>query len=266
MGEEKSPENAEEEGQLVRVGCAGLPSGVSRVHYFEHLDLLETDMTFFEPPREVALRRWRAEAPPGCAFSALAWQLITHESGSPGYARLPHPLDPALAHDVGHFRPTQAVRDAWTRTMGAARALGTEVILFQTPPSFAPSEPNRDALRRFFGEVAVDHDDVTLAWEPQGLWETSHASALANELGLVYALDPLQLEVPPPEEPKAYFRIHGLGIYRNKLADDMLELLADMVEGYERAWVVFANVEKYRDAERFHRLVGGRAFIDDEEP
>ena len=45
--------------RLVRVGCAGLPSGISRAHYFENLDLLETDATFFEPPREVALRRWR---------------------------------------------------------------------------------------------------------------------------------------------------------------------------------------------------------------
>ena len=59
--------------------------------------------------------------------------------------------------------------------------------------------------------------------------------------------------------------VHGLGIYRNRLGDDLLELLADMVEGYERAWVVFANVEKYGDAQRFHRMLAGRAFIDADE-
>jgi uncharacterized protein YecE (DUF72 family) len=255
----------EADGKLVRVGCAGLPSGVSRAAYFRALDLLETEATFFEPPREVALRRWHDEAPAGSAFSAMAWQLITHEAGSPGYARMTRPLAPEAAREAGHFRPTATVRDAWLRTLASVRALGAEVVLFQTPPSFAPSEPNREALRRFFGEVAVEREGLTMAWEPQGLWEPQQASALAVELGLVYALDPLQLEVPPPDEPRAYFRVHGLGIYRNKLADDLLELLADMALGYERAWVVFANVEKYRDAQRFHRLVGGRAFIEDED-
>src|SRR5262249_29204221 len=172
---------------------------------------------------------------------------------------------PSLRTQIGSFRDTAAVRDAWTRTLAAARSLGAEVVLFQTPPAFSPSEPNRAALRRFFSEIAVERSGLTLAWEPMRLWEPAHASALANELELVYALDPLQLEVPPPDEPKAYFRIHGLGIYRNKLADDLMELLADMVEGYERAWVVFANVEKYRDAQHFHRLVAGRAFVDTDE-
>jgi uncharacterized protein YecE (DUF72 family) len=250
--------------RLIRVGCAGLPSGISRAAYFEHVDLLETDATFYEPPRDVALRRWHKEAPPGCAFATLAWQLITHEPGSPGYARLTQPLAADVAAQLGGFRDTPAVRDAWQRTLASARALGAEVILFQTPASFAPTESNRTALRRFFSEVTAEHDDLVLAWEPTGLWEPAQASALANELGLVYALDPLQLEVPPPDEPMAYFRLHALGIYRGKLGDDLLELLADMVDGYERAWVVFANVEKYGDAQRFHRLLAGREFVEEE--
>src|SRR5205823_159255 len=131
-------EPGEESERLVRVGCAGLPSGVARAAYFERLDLLETDITFFEPPREGALRRWRSEAPPACAFSALAWQLVTHDAEAPGYARLLHPLDPQLRTEVGGFRPTSTVKDAWSRTLVSARALGAEVVLFQTPPSFSP--------------------------------------------------------------------------------------------------------------------------------
>jgi uncharacterized protein YecE (DUF72 family) len=248
--------------RLIRVGTAGLPSGVARHAYFERLDLLEVDVTFFEPPRDKALARWREEAPAGAGFSLLAWQLITHEADTPGYARLTHKLSPEARNKVGSFRPTDEVADAWKRTLASARALGAEVILFQTPPVFTPTEANRNALRRFFGETAAEHGDITLAWEPRGIWEPAQAATLASELGIVYALDPLQLEVPPPDEPMAYFRLHGLGIYRNKIGDDMLELLADMVEGYERAWVVFANVEKYRDAERFHKLLGGRAFVE----
>jgi uncharacterized protein YecE (DUF72 family) len=265
MAEPTEPPETEDDAPQVRVGCAGLPSGVSRAAYFERLDLLETDVTFFDPPRDVALRRWRSEAPAGSAFSVMAWQLITHEPGTAGYARLNAPLAPELAAQVGGFRATEAVARAWGRTLGAARALGAEVIVFQTPPSFTPTEANRDALRRFFGDVATERGEVTLAWEPQGLWEPGQASALANEIGLVYALDPLQLEVPPPDEPRAYFRIHGLGVYRGRLGDDLLELLADMVEGYERAWVVFANVEKLGDAQRFHRLLAGREFVESDQ-
>jgi uncharacterized protein YecE (DUF72 family) len=252
------------EERLIRVGTAGLPSGIARHVYFENLDLLEVDVTFFEPPRDVALRRWRQEAPEGTGFAMLAWQAITHEADTPGYARMTHKLSPEAKTQVGSFRATPPVNEAWQRTLAAARALGAEVILFQTPPTFTPTEANRNAMRRFFGEIAADHQGMALAWEPRGIWEPAQAATLAAELGLVYALDPLQLEVPPPDEPQAYFRVHGLGIYRNKISDDMLEILADMAWGYERAWVVFANVEKYRDAERFHKLCAGREFVEDD--
>jgi uncharacterized protein YecE (DUF72 family) len=255
----------DESERLIRVGTAGLPSGVARHSYFEKLDLLEVDVTFFEPPRPRAMERWRTEAPEGAGFTMLAWQLITHDADTPGYARMTHQLSPEALPKVGAFRPTMDVGNAWTRTLETARSLGTEVILFCTPPTFTPTEANRTALRRFFAEIATKDARIAYAWEPRGIWEPAQAAKLAEELGLVYALDPLQLEVPPPDAAAAYFRLHGLGIYRNKIGDDMLELLADMVDGYERAWVVFANVEKYRDAERFHKLVAGREFVADEE-
>jgi uncharacterized protein YecE (DUF72 family) len=248
---------------LIRIGCAGLPSGVARASYWQRLDLLETDAAFFEPPRDVALKRWRTEAPPGAGFSLAAWQLITHDFGTPGYERMTTPLAPEARGRVGSFRATAEVKDAWTRTLAAARALGAEVVLFQTPPAFSPSTPNRDALRRFMGEVVGDTGELHLAWEPRGIWEPAQAAALADELGLIYAFDPLQLEVPPPESDRAYFRVHGLGLFRNKISEDHLDVLADAASGYARAWVVFANVEKYPDAQRFRKLLAGREFVDE---
>ena len=256
------PSTQDEPESLIRVGCADLPAGISRAAYFEHLDLLEVESTFWEPPGESALRRWRRETPVAEAFTLVAWQLITHEASSAGYSRLNTKLAPDARARCGAFRDTDEVRMAWARTLSAARALEAEVILFETPPAFAPSEANRAALRRFFLRAAAEAGGIRLAWEPQGLWEPAQAARLAAEIGVIYALDPLQLEVPPPDEARAYFRIHGMGIYRNKISDDLLELLADMVENYERAWVVFANVEKYPDAQRFHRLLAGRAYVD----
>jgi uncharacterized protein YecE (DUF72 family) len=263
---ESAPDQLEDEDTscVVRIGCAGLPNGVSRPQYFERLDLLEADGTFYEPPRDLALRRWHQEAPAGAGFTMLAWQYITHEPSTPGYERLATPLPPELRLEVGNFRATPAVKDAWQRSLAAAHTLTAEVVLFQSPPGFAPSLANQDAMRRFFGEVVGEKPvDLTLAWEPRGVWEPSQASKLARELGLVYATDPLQLEVEPPEGPDAYFRLYGLGLHRNKIGEDAMDLIADMLDLYERAWIVFNNVEKYPDAQRFKKLIAGREFVGD---
>jgi hypothetical protein len=44
----ESNEMDEDDKGLIRVGCAGLPSGIARGHYFENVDFLEADDTFFE--------------------------------------------------------------------------------------------------------------------------------------------------------------------------------------------------------------------------
>jgi uncharacterized protein YecE (DUF72 family) len=265
---ETVPDNIAEEDSpcIVRIGCAGLPNGVSRAQYFERLDLLEADVTFIEPPRELALRKWHQDAPPGAGFTMLAWQLITHDASTSGYERLAQPLAKELQLQVGGFRATPAVKDAWQRTLAAARTLEAEVVLFQSPPAFSPSQANQDAMRRFFGEIVGERPpELVLAWEPRGVWEPGQAGKLARELGLVYAVDPLQLEVDPPEGTDAYFRLYGLGLHRNKIGEDAMDLIADMLDVYERAWVVFNNVEKYPDAQRFKKLIAGREFVGDPE-
>ncbi len=257
--------NDEDTSSIVRIGCAGLPNSVSRPQYFERLDLLEADVTFFEPPRDLALRRWHQDAPPGAGFTMLAWQFLTHDPDTQGYERLAHPVAPELKQQIGSFRTTPATKDAWQRTLAAAHTLTSEVILFQSPPAFAPSQANQDAMRRFFGEIVGERPvDLALAWEPRGVWEPGQASKLAKELGLIYAVDPLQLEIEPPEGDEAYFRLYGLGLHRNKIGEDAMDLVADMLDLYERSWVVFNNVEKYPDAQRFKKLMAGREFVGDD--
>jgi uncharacterized protein YecE (DUF72 family) len=254
---------AEAEAPLCRIGCAGLPNAVSRTQYFERLDLLELDLTFVEPPRDLALRRWKQDAPAGAGFTMLAWQLITHDADTPGYARLPQPLPAEHRGMVGSFRVNDITRTAWMRTLAAARTLGADSILLQTPPAFSPSAANQDAMRRFFGEVVGKVDDLTLAWEPRGVWAPQQAEKLARELGVTYAMDPLQLEVDPPAGAIAYFRLYGMGLQRGRIDEGAMDQVADLLEGYQRSWVVFNNVEKYPDAQRFRKLLAGRAFVAD---
>jgi uncharacterized protein YecE (DUF72 family) len=262
---ETAPDQLNDEGgATVRIGCAGLPNGVARPQYFQRLDLLETDVVFFEPPRDLALRRWHHDAPPGSAFTMVAWQLITHDADTSGYERLSQALSPEKRREAGSFRVNDTTRDAWARTVASAHTLNAEVVLLQTPPAFAPSQANHDAMRRFFAEVVGPEHGLTIAWEPRGVWSPQGAGKLARELGVVLAVDPLQLEVEPPEGDAAYFRLYGLGLQRGRIDEQAMDAIADLLEGYERSWVVFNNVEKYPDAQRFRKLMAGREFVEHE--
>src|SRR5919205_2526573 len=106
---------------LVRIGCCGFRS--SRQTYYESLDSVEVQHTFYQPPQVSTLRRWREEAPAGFEFTLKAWQLVTHLSSSPTYRRLKRQLTEEERDGAGFFRPTEAVASAWVLTRECAAAL-----------------------------------------------------------------------------------------------------------------------------------------------
>ena len=251
----------------IRVGCAGLPPRMARERYWRDLDFIESDVTYRDPPRRAALRGWRESAPQGALISLLAWQAITHRAGRQGYALKGTPLTPAELAATGNFRDSPTVRRAVEVMAEAVEATGAEAVVFRTPASFAPSAKNRDAMTRFFNEIATADalGGARRIWEPEGLWRPEEAIRLARELKLVVAVDPLArdpLEEQAPalayELPRelGYFRITGMGSSDRQIDSGDLELLAEFIEDFDRAWVVFANIAKFADARRFARTVG----------
>src|ERR1044071_125124 len=105
----------------VRVGCCGFRS--SREAYYELLDSVEVQHTFYQPPQGSTLRRWGEEAPAGFEFALKAWQLVTHLPSSPTYRRLKRPLTEEQREGAGFFRPTEAVQNAWEVTRECGRPL-----------------------------------------------------------------------------------------------------------------------------------------------
>jgi len=73
----------------VRVGLCGWT--ISMAAYVRTFPLVEVQHTFYEPPADALLARWRSDAP-GFEFTIKAWKLVTHESSSPTYRRLKRPL------------------------------------------------------------------------------------------------------------------------------------------------------------------------------
>ena len=239
----------------IKIGTCGFP--VARQRYYREFNVVEVQQTFYDPPREETLRKWREEAPEDFEFTLKAWQLITHPVKSPTYRRLKSlKIDLADKDKYGFFRRTPEVGRAWHKTEKAAVILQAKVVLLQSPPSFKPSEENLSNLRSFLsGNKAAG---IVICFEPRG-WAVEVALRVCKDCGVVYVFDPLQ-ERPDTETLKAqqkmlYLRLHGRGSYNYRYSDeDLSRLKGLLLETGMDGYVMFNNTSMFDDARRFLSL------------
>jgi uncharacterized protein YecE (DUF72 family) len=237
----------------VRVGLCGFT--MSMEDYALHFPVVEIQNTFYEPPRDDMLRKWRTVTPPSLEYTMKVWQLVTHAAGSPTYRRLKNPL-PA-GSEPGSFRDSAAVETGWRRSLDCAAVLDATAMLFQCPASFTPDAENVGRMRRFFGRI--DRPVARLLWEPRGqAWVEKRAVALAlcRDLDLVHVVDPFVTE--PESGHPVYWRLHGIGGPRHSYTDAQLVQLRDLLRrttGGDPAYVMFNNLPRVGDAKRFARLI-----------
>jgi uncharacterized protein YecE (DUF72 family) len=218
--------------------------------YVRRFPLVEVQHTFYEPPADRLLARWRAEVPTRFEFTIKAWQVVTHESGSPTYRRMKRPLPPEHSGQVGAFRSTPPVLAAWRRTLECAQLLRATAVLLQCPRSFRPTEDNVARMRALLS--TVQRPPGRLLWEPRGEWPASLLTELCGELDLVHVVDPMQTETVTPEQ--TYYRLHGTSGSRHVHTDEELRRLRDLVDGRPAPYVLFNNLPRVGDAERFLAL------------
>ena len=234
-----------------RVGLCGWT--ISRAAYLRRFPLVEVQHTFYEPPADSLLARWRADVPAGFEFTMKAWQLLTHESGSPTYRRLKRPLPDDHVGQVGAFRSTPPVLRGWARTLECARILRATAVLLQCPRSFKPTAANVERMRTFLHDV--ERPDARLLWEPRGAWPDALVRELCDELELAHVVDPMQAETVTPEQ--TYYRLHGTTGARHVHTTDELRRLRDLVRDRPNPYVLFNNLPRVGDAERFLDMLGG---------
>ena len=220
--------------------------------YFREFRVVEVQQTFYDPPRDATLARWRRQAPPRFEFTLKAWQLVTHEASSPTYRRLRRPLGEAQRAEAGSFRLTPTVLEAWARTLECARLLRASAVLLQCPRSFRPTRENAERMRAFFA-AAERPGGVRLLWEPRGDWPADVVAELCAELRLAHVVDPFVDRTVTPEQ--TYYRLHGTTGSRHVHTDDELRRLRDLVEGRPTPYVMFNNLPCTGDAERFRSLL-----------
>ena len=239
----------------VRVGLCGFTMAFE--DYVREYRLVEIQQTFYEPPREGTMRRWRALVPRDFEFTIKAWQLVTHDATSPTYRRLRSTLTAEDRAAVGSFRTTPIVLRAWQRTLDCAAILRATAILLQCPASFRPTDENIDRLRGFFRTVERP-TGVRMLWEPRGAWPADVVAGLCRELDLVHVVDPFVSATVTPEQ--TYFRLHGVSGARHVYTDAELERLAGMLPSAsgQPAYVLFNELPRVEDARRFRAILARR--------
>lgn len=241
----------------VRIGLCGFTTSMRS--YGLHFPVVEVQNTFYEPPPEPTLQRWRAATPPSLEYVMKVWQLVTHPATSPTYRRTKRAVAPV--DEPGFFRDSPAVADGWRRSVECAEVLSATAMLFQCPASFRPEIENVERMRRFFARIARPR--ARLLWEPRGprwIEERNLARSLCADLDLVHVVDPFV--TPPQRRRPVYWRLHGIGGVRHSYTDEQLEDLLRMlldVQPCGPAYVLFNNMPRLADAKRFARIVTARS-------
>lgn len=230
--------------------------------FADEYDLVELNKTFYSLPQTSTAVRWRNEAGEEFSFSLKAWQAITHPIDSPTWRDNKNDLSEDEYGDVGYFQPNKTVFDAWKRTREVAEALGAEVCVFQSPPSFDAGDNHEDKLRRFFSEIGGG--DLSLAWEPRGDWSEypERVSNICDDLGLVHVVDILKRD-PLGDSDVLYTRLHGLNEdpydYDYRYSDYEIKELASELRGLsnerESVYCLFNNYNMYEDAARLREAL-----------
>jgi uncharacterized protein YecE (DUF72 family) len=160
------------------------------------------------------------------------------------------PLPAEHVGQIGGFRLTPPVLAAWHRTLECARILRATAVLLQCPRSFRPTPDNVQRLRNFV--TTIDRPSGRLLWEPRGDWPQALLRELCAELDLVHVVDPMQTETVTPEA--TYYRLHGTTGARHVHTDEELRRLRDLVTDRSNPYVMFNNLPRIGDAERFLAL------------
>jgi hypothetical protein len=242
----------------VRVGLCGWTFSMSA--YVRRFPLVEVQHTFYDPPRDALLSRWRAQSPPGFEFTVKAWQVVTHESSSPTYRRMKVPL--AREDRGGRWAPSRSRRPLCCgrgkRTLECAPVLRAPAVLLQLARgAFRPTGPRTSpgllglrpqvraaVLAACCGShggpwPAVLLDRALATTSTSSTWSRPHADARRSGAGagpLLPALTALTVFEARPQRRGA-------------------AAAARPVEGRPRPYVLFNNLPRVGDAERFLDLL-----------
>lgn len=246
-------------------GCSDLPH--DRRKFYQTATAIEHRIGLFSPPKARVLKSWAEEAANAknpMRTIWVAWQAFTHRPGDihKGFGlKLLEGESPA---NLGHFQKTSENMRVWERIKEQAQNVGASRILLETPANFTPSDANKRALTVFAKEWANLPENMRLIWHPAGFWERDEIAALARELGIIPAIDPLVDERENlPDSSEIYFQMLGRHGLLDSYSDDDLACILNAAAHFDDVTVIFRTNDALGDTKRLLKLSENYVPIDD---
>jgi uncharacterized protein YecE (DUF72 family) len=228
---------------MIKIGCCGYTMATRK--YYDCLNLVEINRTFYKFPKMTTVKKWREEAPKASEFTVKANKVISHE----------------YKLDAG-----ESCLSGFERMRTICEILEARILLIQTAASFTPD--SICTAEGFFRKIS--RGQLTLLWETRGrAWDDSKArKKLADVLGkvnVVHVTDPFKM-LPAHTDEIAYFRLHGLGerMYYYQYSNEELEKLHRITRSFEEegkvVYVLFNNLSMFDDALRFEHFLEKKWF------
>jgi len=241
--------------KAIHIGCCGFPNAKQK--YYRQFETIELQLTFYRFPKIETAQRWRDEAPKNFIFTMKAFQGITHTYFTPTYRRCNLRWDKEKLKRLGHFRPTEEVREVWERTLEIARILQARIIVFQCPPNFKFNKENAHNFLTFF--ESVKNGSFLFVVEFRSVWDKDWIRQHFSALNLIHCVDPFK--EPPLTQGLRYFRLHGAPpgekMYRYQYSDIDLQDLRQTVisQPQTEIYCMFNNMSALQDAMRFKEIL-----------
>lgn len=237
-------------------GCSDLPH--NRKDFYKTCSAIEYRVGLFSPPKARVLKSWAEAAQESLSPMRsvwVAWQAFTHRPADIHKGFGLKLLDGESPANLGYFKKTPENLRVWTRIKEQAIHVGASRILLETPAHFTPSDENKRALADFANDWADLPENTKLVWHPAGFWEREESAAIAQQLGMILAIDPLVDEREGlPEGNEAYFQMLGRHGLLDSYSDDDEAAILDAASRYDECTIVFRTRDSLADAKRLMRL------------
>lgn len=228
-------------GPQIVTGCSQIPKQIGFKDYFVELDGLETTLLIAGAPKNKTLKNWRSSVDEDVEFSINT---------------------PAL-----HFGNETSFFDGQDgkRLAEAASILKSQSITFSNTNDFSTSAANRASLAAFF-ENATKRlpKEVSLFWFPKGLWDLPLALEATKDVQVLIGFDPLANDALNESssahlelfsQKSVYLRIEQTGHKKRRFDSNELQVLAEILQNAEKAWVFFDNQGAFADSKVFKKMI-----------
>lgn len=199
--------------------------------YSKLFNCVEVNSTFYKIPSIKTVKRWYRDVRKirdDFEFTVKVNRKITHEL---------------------KFR--NGCIDEFERIKEVARILRANVLVFQSPASFKPTEENLKRVKKFFN--SIDREKFNIVWEVRWKkeWKRDIVRVLFSQINISQCVDPLR-QKPFFIKNLLYLRLHGFGnpMYRYSFNKNELEKIINICNTYrdKRIYILFNNYNCYNNA------------------